>query len=64
MMGRLAGAEPGQGYGVPRCWPSPEVAGLLAQLRGELANELASEGHPKEPDWVRPTRVAHASSPP
>jgi hypothetical protein len=64
MSGRLERSEPTQWYVAPRRWPSPEVAELLAKLRVELAGELESHGHPKEPAWVRPTRVAREPSPP
>jgi hypothetical protein len=62
MTGRLARSEPGEWCVAPRRWPSPEVAELLAELRAEHAAELASEGHAKDPDWVRPTRIAHERS--
>jgi protein kinase-like protein len=62
--GPLAGAElPLEWRVAPRCWPSPELQARLAELRGELEQELAVGGHCKDPSWARPTRTVREASP-
>jgi hypothetical protein len=47
----------------PRCWPTPELQARLAELRGELEQELVANGHSKDPSWARPTRTVREASP-